>query len=85
MIIINGKNVKDQIIRILGTHPEGLTAKNLSDMIGVSRPTVVKYIFELKGSGIIYRRRIGSVTLHYLKSLLKKFRKNFKGVEYEIS
>jgi predicted transcriptional regulator len=84
VININGKNVKSEIVKILGTHPEGLTAQYLSNMIGVSRPTVVKYIFELKGSGIIYRRRVGSATLHYLKSLLYRFHKNFNEAEYEV-
>jgi len=83
VIIINGKNVKEEIIRILESHPEGITTQNLSDWIGVSRHTVIKYIFELKGSGIIYRRRVGSATLHYLRSLLKKFDKNFEGMDYE--
>ena len=83
MVIINGKNIKGEIIKILETHPEGLTVQTLSDRIGVSRHTVIKYIFELKGSGIIYRRRVGSATLHYLKSLLEKFHKNFEEVDHE--
>ena len=85
MIIINGKDLKQQIIKILETHPEGLTVQALSDRIGVSRQTVIKYIFELKGSGIIYRRRVGSATLHYLRSILAKFNKNFEEVEYEVA
>jgi len=83
VVSINGKNIKEEIIRILETHPEGLTVQTLSDRIGVSRHTIIKYIFELKGSGIIYRRRVGSATLHYLKSLLEKFHKNFEEVEHE--
>ena len=85
MVIINRNNVKEEIIRILESHPEGLTVQNLSDWIGVSRHTVIKYVFELKGSGIIYRRRVGSATLHYLRSLLEKFNKNFEGIDYEKS
>jgi len=85
VVIINGKNVKEEIIRILESHPEGITIQNLSDWIGVSRHTVIKYVFELKGSGIIYRRRVGSATLHYLRSLLEKFNKNFEGIDYERS
>jgi len=85
VVIINGKNVKDEIIRILETHPEGVTLQALSDRIGVSRHTVVKYVFELKGSGIIYRRRVGSATLHYLRSLLEKFNKNFEEGEHGAS
>jgi predicted transcriptional regulator len=78
VVIINGKDIKNEIIRILEIHPEGVTLQTLSDSIGVSRQTIIKYIFELKGSGIIYRRRVGSATLHYLKSLLEKYHKNFE-------
>ena len=83
MIIINGKDLKQQIIKILETHPEGLTLQALSDKIGVSRQTVIKHVFELKGSGIIYRRRVGSATLHYLRRILAKFNKQFEEVDYE--
>jgi len=84
VIIINGKNVKHEIIRILETHPEGLTVQALSNKIGVSRQTIIKYVFELKGSGVIYRRRVGSATLHYLRSILAKFNKEFEDVDYEV-
>jgi len=84
VVNINGKNIKQEIIRILETHPEGLTVQALSRMIGVSRQTVIKYIFELKGSGVIYRRRVGSATLHYLRSILAKFNKEFEEVDYEV-
>lgn len=83
MIIINEKNVKQEIIRILETHPEGLTVQALSNVIGVSRHTIIKYVFELKGSGIVYRRRVGSATLHYLRSILVKFNKQFEEVDYD--
>jgi len=83
VVSINGKNIKEEIVRILENHPEGLTIQALSKRIGVSRHTVTKYVLELKGSGVIYRRRVGSATLHYLKSLLLKFNKNFKDVEHE--
>ena len=83
MIIISDKNVKEEIIRILETHPEGLTVQTLSNQIGVSRQTIIKYVFELKGSGVIYRRRVGSATLHYLRSILAKINKQFEEVDYE--
>jgi len=84
VIIINGKDVKQEIIKILEIHPEGLTVQALSNMIGVSRQTIIKYIFELKGSGVVYRRRVGSATLHYLRSILAKFNKQFEEVDYEV-
>ena len=73
MITISRKNIKDEIVRVLESHPEGVTLQVLSDRIGVSRHTVVKYVFELKGSGIIHRRRVGSATLHYLKKFIVNF------------
>jgi len=85
VITINGKNIKQEIIKILGNHPEGLTLQALSNKIGISRQTTIKYVFELKGSGIIYRRRVGSATLHYLRSILVKFNKQFEEVDYEAS
>ena len=73
MITISRKNIKSEIVRFLELHPEGVTLQFLSDRIGVSRHTVVKYVFELKGSGIIHRRRVGSATLHYLKKFIVNF------------
>ena len=63
----NGEKLKRQTLSILKTHPEGLTIRSLSEIIGVHRQTITKYILELKGAGIIHRRRVGSATLHYLK------------------
>jgi len=63
----NGERLKEQTLSILKTHPEGLTIRSLSEIIGVHRQTITKYVFELKGAGIIHRRRVGSATLHYLK------------------
>jgi predicted transcriptional regulator len=73
VVSITRKNIKDEIIRFLELHPEGVTLQALSDKIGVSRHTIVKYVFELKGSGIIHRRRVGSATLHYLKKFIVNF------------
>ena len=70
----NGERLKKQTLSILKTHPEGLTIHSLSEIIGVHRQTITKYIFELKGAGVVHRRRVGSATLHYLK---EKYLKNF--------
>ena len=63
----NGERLKKMTLSILERHPEGLTIRSLSEMIGVHRQTITKYVHELKGAGIIYRRKIGPATLHYLK------------------
>ncbi len=60
------EKIKSKIISILKDHPEGLTIKELSDLMKLHRQTVTKYIFELKGAGLIHRRPVGSATLHYL-------------------
>jgi len=72
----NGEMIKKKIIKILKDHPEGLTIKDLSEIIGAHRQTITKYVLALEGMGIIYRRRVGSATLHYL-------RKNYSG-EFEV-
>jgi len=86
MVGVNKKpNVKNDIIRVLSKHPGGLTTQNLSEMIGVSRNTVIRYASELKGEEVIYIRREGPLTLHYLKSLMEKFGKGFRPINSEES
>jgi len=62
----NGERIKSITLDILKNHPEGLTIRSLSEIIGVHRQTITKYIFELKGAGIVHIRRVGSATLNYL-------------------
>jgi len=71
VLSINGDSIKDKIVKIIETHPEGLSIKELSNLLGVHRQTVTKYVLELKGAGVIHRRRIGSATLHYTKENYK--------------
>ncbi len=68
----NGERLKRITLSILKKHPEGLTIRSLSEIIGVHRQTMTKYIMELKGAGIIHRRKIGPATLHYLKKYYPK-------------
>ncbi|MFH0889531.1 MAG: hypothetical protein V1836_00095 [Candidatus Aenigmatarchaeota archaeon] len=58
---------RDSLIEILKEHPEGLTIEDLSKIMKSHRQTVTKYILWLDGADMIHRRRIGAVTLHYLK------------------
>jgi len=71
----DGKQILRETVSLLKKHPEGLTIKEISDMMGLHRQTITKYIMWLAGAGLIIRRRIGSATLHYLK----KYSKNFVG------
>jgi len=85
MVNDNSEKLKRKIVQILREHPEGLTIQDLSEIMKMHRQTVTKYVLWLVGEGVIHRRRIGAVTLHYLKEkfvqkiserkILKKLRK----------
>lgn len=64
--------IKEKLLGILSIHPEGLTITELSQMLGHHRQTVLIYLAELRGAGIIYERRVGSACLSYCN-------KNFAG------
>lgn len=70
MTDISSNQIKDRILAILEAHPEGLTIESLSKISGAHRQTVTKYLFWLNGAGIVYRRKVGSATLHYLKKFI---------------
>ena len=81
MVNNNGERIKKSIIIALAKHPEGLTIKDLSEILNLHRQTVTKYVFELKGAGVIKRRYVGSATLHYLNpEFLKEVKKLLEGV-----
>jgi len=67
-------DVKERIIEILSKHPEGLTFTQIAVEVGMHRHTITKYIYELKGEGIILVRDLRTLKLCYLK-------KHFKGSE----
>ncbi len=73
MTNISNNRIKDKILQILEDHPEGLTIKSISRISGAHRQTVTKYLFWLNGAGIVYRRKVGSATLHYLKKFIENF------------
>lgn len=60
-------NVRERIINILKEHSEGLTILDISDISGVSRITVSKYIYWFMIENLIYQRRIGTAKLCYLR------------------
>jgi len=67
----SNNHIREKILEILKVHPEGLTIESVSSQIGLHRQTVTKYLFWLDGANVIYRRRVGSATLHYLKEYVK--------------
>jgi len=68
----NSEQIKGMIIQLLEKHPEGLTLEDLSRIIHMHRQTVTKYILELKGAEVVYRRWVGSASLNYLKGKFGK-------------
>ena len=64
---INGERLKEKLVDILRVHPEGLTIQELSKLTGAHRQTVRSYLQWLQGAEVVYQRRIGAVTLNYLK------------------
>jgi len=67
----NSRDMKDVIIETLRKHPEGLTLKDISDLVGHHRHTITKYVYELIGAQVIIQRDIGAAKLCYLKSCYK--------------
>lgn len=74
-MITTSDDLKKKIIETVKKHPEGLTIQDLAKLLKVHRQTVTKYVLFLEGANVIYRRRIGSATLHYLKSQYESFHK----------
>jgi len=68
----NSENPKGAIIEALRKHPEGLTFKDIAELVGHHRHTVTKYVYELIGAQVIIERDIGAAKLCYL-------RENFRG------
>lgn len=64
--------IEKKIIKVLSKHPEGITIVGISRKIGVHRNTVSKYIFGLVRGGVATQRRIGVVSLCYLKKRRSK-------------
>lgn len=76
-----GEKLKKKIAKVLEKHPEGLTIQDLTDILGSHRQTITKYVLVLEAKGTIYRRIIGSASLHYLKSKFKDTVKEMEKLE----
>lgn len=60
------KNVKDDILKLLQKHPEGLTITNVSNLLGINYMTVSKYLAVLEALGEIQHMRVGMAKLFKL-------------------
>lgn len=70
-----GLSIEEKILNILKKYRWGLTAKEISEKIGISRVTVSKYLGQLKASGILSERRVGAYRVWYIKDLAEETRK----------
>ena len=59
--------IKEEIVKVLDEHPEGLTFSGIARKLNVHRHTLTKYIYEMKGAGIVFVRDLGTLKLCYLK------------------
>ena len=57
--------IEKKILNVVEKHRYGLTIENISELIGVSRPTASKYLFGLEKEGRLSIRIIGKYRLHY--------------------
>jgi len=60
------------IIGILRKNPDGLTITSIAELACMHRHTATKYVYELKGAGVINERDVGSAKLCYLREGLSK-------------
>lgn len=74
-MVINGEILKEKLVSILRGHPEGLTIQELSKLTSAHRQTVRSYLQWLQGANIVHQRRIGAVTLNYLKKDWERLKK----------
>ena len=63
----NQNDIKNKIVEVLKKHPEGLAIVEIIKILGVSKHTVTKYIYQLVGEDRIYLREVGTAKLCYLK------------------
>jgi hypothetical protein len=63
----DSKDPRKSIIDALRKHPEGLTLKDIADIVGHHRHTITKYVYELIGAQVIHQRDIGAAKLCYLR------------------
>jgi len=65
-------DIKEKIVKVLSKHPEGLTFTQIAAEVGMHRHTITKYVYELKGEGIVFVRDLRTLKLCYLKKYFKE-------------
>jgi len=72
----NKTEIKEKILKLLEEHPEGLTLKEISKALNLSRITTRKYLLKVGENGSIVERKVGSAILYYHQSFLKRTTKS---------
>ena len=67
--------LEEKILEVLKENPEGLTITDIAKKVGANRNTVSKYIFGLVKADKVSQRRVGVVSICYLKEYSYKIRK----------
>lgn len=70
-------DVREDIIKILSKHPDGLTIQQIAETLKAHRHTISKYVFALNMAGIIDFREIGRAKLCFLSGKRTKGRKSW--------
>jgi predicted hydrocarbon binding protein len=60
--------IKEEVARILDSHPEGLTGAKITELIGITQGAMSKYLSMLRVDGIITSRKVGVAKLWKLVS-----------------
>jgi DNA-binding IclR family transcriptional regulator len=64
------RDAKEEIIKTLRNHPEGLMLTEIANITGMNRFTVTKYVHELIGGGSIFQKEAAAAKICYLREKL---------------
>jgi len=64
--------IENEILRLLRSHPLGLTTKEIAEKLNVSRNTIAKYVEKLKEKGILAEKRVGAYRLWLLSEYYQR-------------
>ena len=59
-------SVRDKILVLLKKHPRGLTIMEISNILGMNRLTISKYVYGLTIEGLIRQKEIGTAKVCFI-------------------
>jgi len=65
--MVANEDIKEEIVKILSKHPEGMEITEISKTLRIHRHTISKYIFALSMVGILEQREVGRAKVCFLK------------------